>query len=299
MEERYFSDDAEFEEIEIAEEELIDRYVRGELSGNDIDRLEETIAASPRLMNRIEFAKLFANRLATTEASLSEPAPTRQSDSKTTSWWNRLFGLSAESRNLRLATAFCILLLIVGGAALLSGWLRLRGETKRLMAQQAALEQRQQELDKRAADLKTQTEELAKRSQQPPLQTPSPVEVAQQPAPQNANRVVYLSLFPGSTRSTSGSSSMRVGPGTSEVQLTLSLRSTDYPVYRVIVFNADRAQVFSQSGLKARATKIGSVLRFRVPANRLPAGDYYVSVFDGAAGSSGSSVEDYVFHIIR
>jgi anti-sigma factor RsiW len=299
MEERYFSDDAEFEEIEIAEEELIDRYVRGELSGSDIDRLKKTIATSPRLMNRVEFAKLFANKLATTEASLIDPAPAREPHSKTTSWWSKLFGVPAESRNLRVATAFSILLLLVGGAALLLGWLRLREETKRLMAQQAALEQRQQELDKRAADLKTQTEELAKRSQQPPLQTPSPVEVAQQPTPQNANRVVYLSLFPGSTRSASGSKPIRLGPGTSEVQLTLNLRSTDYPVYRVIVFNADRAQVFSQPGLKARATKIGSVLSFRVSANRLPVGDYYVSVFDGAAGPSGSSVEDYVFHIIR
>ena len=299
MEERYFSDDAEFEEIEIAEEELIDRYVRGELSASDIDRLKKTIAASPRLMNRVEFAKLFANKLATTKASLIEPVPAREPHSKITGWWSRLFGVPAGSRNVRLASAFSILLLLIGGAALLLGWLRLREETKRVMAQQAALEQRQQELDKRAADLKTQTEELAKSSQQPPLQTPSPLEVAQQPTPQNANRVVYLSLFPGSTRSASGSTPIRLGPGASEVQLTLNLRSTDYPVYRAIVFNADRAQVFSQSGLKTRTTKSGAVLSFRVPANHLPAGDYYVSVFDGAPGTSGSSVEDYVFHIIR
>ena len=64
FEELYFSDDTEFENIEIAEEELVDRYVRSELSQEDQSRFEKTLAASPRLTERVHFASLWKNKVA-------------------------------------------------------------------------------------------------------------------------------------------------------------------------------------------------------------------------------------------
>src|SRR5262245_43346719 len=95
LEEGYFSDDKEFEEIEIAEEELIDRYVRGELTGTDRKEFEQTVARSPRLMERVEFAKLFADRLRPASAPIVAPVKRR--------WWDGLFGFGRSSQ---LALAF-------------------------------------------------------------------------------------------------------------------------------------------------------------------------------------------------
>ena len=64
FEEMYFSDNAAFEEVEIAEGELVDRYVRGELSKSDQARFEAVVAGSRRLADRVEFARVWKDKLA-------------------------------------------------------------------------------------------------------------------------------------------------------------------------------------------------------------------------------------------
>lgn len=61
--ERFFADDAEFEDLEIAEGELIDRYVRRELSVTDQRQFEKMLRTSPRLLKRVEFARIMARRV--------------------------------------------------------------------------------------------------------------------------------------------------------------------------------------------------------------------------------------------
>jgi anti-sigma factor RsiW len=282
LEERYFADDAEFEEIEIAEEELIDRYVRGELSASDRAAFEQTVARSPRLMERVEFAKLFAGKLRVAEAP---PVVTRAVEPKEANWWEGLFGFSQASR---LAFASSILLVLIAGGVLLFGWWQLRAESRRLAAQQAALEQRQRELDQQAADLKAQR-------QPTPSQTPVPPQLLQEPTPQTAAPALLV-LSPGATRSTSGPSNVRILPGTSDVLVTLNLRGTDYSSYRLKLNAPDGKDVFSQAGLKPRFTKNRAVLTFRVPSQRLSQGDYYITLF---GEPTNESIDDYSFRVIK
>ena len=286
LEERYFSDDTEFEEIEIAEEELIDRYVRRELPANERAQFEQTLAGSARLRERVEFAKLFADKLRTTETPVV--APERKA-----SWWQRLFGITNRGRGPELALAFSALLVVVAVTVLLVGWLQLRAESRQLAAQQAALDQRQQELDRQVADLKARSDEFAKRSQPSPTETPLP-QIS--PEPQPGAAVVFLTLVPGATRSASGSSQIRLLPGTSDVQLTLNLRDTDYSSYRATIKSVDHGDVFSKSNLKPRVTGHGATLSLRVPAQRLAAGDYYLTLFGEPANES---VDDYPFRVIK
>ena len=273
FEERYFSDDKEFEEIEIAEEELIDRYVRGELTSTDLREFEQMAVRSPRLMERIEFAKLFADRLRPADPPVVAPVKP--------GWWERVFGIGRGSQ-LALACSAAMVLLAFG--VLLYGWRQLQQQSRRLADQQAALEQRQRELDKQAA-------ELAQRVQPTPTETPVAPQV---PAPRPSVAPVLLTLFPRSTRSTGGSTDIRVFSG-ADVQLTLNLRDTDYSSYRVIVNSVDRRDIFSKSNLKPRITKNRATVTFRIPAQLLPPGDYYISVF-GEPGNE--SVDDYPFRVI-
>jgi hypothetical protein len=288
LEESYFVDDAEFEEFQIAEEELIDRYVRGELSKQESDQLEKTFSRSPRLIERVQIARVLANRLAS-EAPKVDPAPVPQPAPAPISWWQQLFGFSTASRAPAMAFGFTVLLLLLGGATLLAAYISLREQSRQLAAQQSVLEQRQRELDKQAADLKAQTDELA-RQVQLPTETPGPQQPV--PTPQAAAPVMFLTLAAGSTRSTGASRSIRISPGTSEIQLTLNLRDTSYPSYRAKLINADRGEVLSKDGLRLQATR----LTLRVPAKQLPPGDYYVSVFGGPANES---VADYPFRVTK
>src|SRR5262245_32556400 len=173
IEEHYFSDDAEFEELEIAEDELIDSYVRGELSGIQIRQFEERMAQSPGLVQRVEFARAWANKMA--GASAKSGSESQQNHSGEGSWWSRFFGFSGAGRAPRFAQAFAVLLLLVVGATLFVGWLKWR-ESKRLAAEKAALEQRQRDLEKQAADEKARIANQT-RPQPSPAELPTPTEV--------------------------------------------------------------------------------------------------------------------------
>ena len=296
VEERYFSDDAEFEEMEIAEEELIDRYVRGELSQSDKAAFEKTLAAVPGLKERVHFARVFANKLGATQTPLPQASGIREQDAEKVTWWNRYFGASSEPRSARLLFAFGVLLVLLGGVTLLVGWLQIRRQSTQLAAQQAALEQRQRELDKQAAELKAHADELAKGGQQLAPETP-----ISSPSPQDATSpaIVSLILSPGASRSTKQSNTIRIRAGTSEVQLTLKLRDTDYPSYRATITKADRTQVFSKVDLRPRVTNNGALLIFRVPVQHLSPADYIVTVYGGPPNAANESVDDYLFSVVK
>ncbi len=297
LEEGYFADDAVFEELEIAEEELIDRYVRGELPKRDRDQFETTIAKSPRLIERVQFARVMANRLSANTAKIAVPlVEKRPPAGERTGWWQRLFGFSAASHAPAMSGALSVLL-IIGGAVLVAGYLNLRNQAKEIAAQQAAVEQRQRELDKQAANVKVQTDDLASRGQPSPA-IPTPAIVAPQPTPERAAPTIFLTLSAGATRSAGASKSIRLLRGTSYVQLTLNFQGTDYPSHRATIINADRGEVFSKSNVRPQVTRKGAVLTLRVPAEKLSPGDYYVNVY-GETPTATESVADYVFRVLR
>src|ERR1044072_8985417 len=85
LEERYFVEDGVYDEIETAEDELVDAYVRGSLSAEDRKRFEDKVLKSERLTERVEFAKLLP-KLPSSQVVGLEPARAP--------WWKNLFDLS-------------------------------------------------------------------------------------------------------------------------------------------------------------------------------------------------------------
>src|SRR2546423_4011627 len=125
----------DFEEIEIAEEELIDAYVRGELSLDERKLLEKGLRASPHLVDRLQFARLLAD--ATDRAVEDEVRSYRQPEQDRLtrkSWWP--FGLAGGQRPaLNLAFAACMLIHVICGAGLMAGGSRERREVPPLAGQ--------------------------------------------------------------------------------------------------------------------------------------------------------------------
>lgn len=300
MEERYFSDDAEFEEFEVAEEELIDRYVRGELSHSERNQLETTIAASPRLRERVQFARVWKDKLvtATEQATVSSRIESQKIERRRTTWWSSLFGVSAESRAPRWAVAFGVLLLLIGGTAFVFSWLKGREEARQLAAQQA--EQRQREIDKQTAAPGSPGDQIATQSPQP-----SPNVNATAPGPtedQNSSTrksFVAVTLSPGVTRSEGPSNDLRIALGTREVRFTLNLRDQDYVAYRAGIHPVGRANVFSSGFVTPRRMRSGAILTINVPARRLRPGDYGIGLEGRTATGTVESVDDYSFRVLR
>jgi hypothetical protein len=75
LEDAYLADDGLFEELEAAETDLIDDYVRGRLTGADRAAFEARCLSSPRLRERVAFARQLAARISRSTSGLS--------------WWER------------------------------------------------------------------------------------------------------------------------------------------------------------------------------------------------------------------
>jgi len=118
MEEAFFADDSKFEAVELAEDELIDAYVRNALSPEEQRQFKTKLLTSPRLVERVNFARTLvakADSLLSAEAEGSiEPAPPVSSPTAKpkTRWWAGVF---APQPAWRMAIAACAVLIFVAG----------------------------------------------------------------------------------------------------------------------------------------------------------------------------------------
>jgi hypothetical protein len=77
LEERLLSDGSFYEELVIAEDELIDEYLDGELDGRELERFNGHFLNSPHRMSRVRFARTLKRYVAETDAAAvaETPAP--------------------------------------------------------------------------------------------------------------------------------------------------------------------------------------------------------------------------------
>ncbi|MGH9928537.1 MAG: hypothetical protein ACREA9_04810 [Pyrinomonadaceae bacterium] len=311
MEEAFFADDSKFEALELAEDELIDAYVRNELSPEEQRQFQAKLLTSPRIVERVNFARALTEKTsqplsqqqeadAQPEYSVSHPAPKPKAR-----WWEGSFALQPA---LRMALAACIVLILLGGVTLVTGWLRLRGESDRLAAERAAVLRQKEDLDKQSTEQRARTEQLTADLQQArdqraeDLKRIEELQRNQKPA-ESGQRTIFgtitLLLAPGSLRSGGGGPQLTVGPETSTAQLNLLLQRNEYPRYSVSIKTADGAVIFSQKRLKPHKTGSGEVLGISVPSRRLSPGDYTVHVDGLTSTEKVESVEDYEFRVTK
>jgi len=298
LETAFFSDNAQFEQLEIAEDELIDHYVRNELSDTDREQFDAALLTVPRLRERVNIARALAAKSAAynsiqTELSVSQEIPQQQS------WWRGLLYPSLIRRaNLAFAT---LLIVMFGGIGFLIGWLKFRGESQLLTAQK-------RELEIRVADLESKNQSLASQLQvehgqgEPPQKRGEVLPSQNQannnlPKPQPA--LASLILFPGGTRGGGSVSEAAVNSKTQTVRLTLNLPNTDYDSYRIVVRTTEMKDVSSKTGVKPRANRSGPVLTLDLSGRLLRPGDYIVQLYGLTSSGVPEPAADYSFRILR
>src|SRR5688500_12967767 len=134
IEDRAFSDHDFMANITSVENDLIDEYVRGEMPEIDRRRFESRFLASESRRKRVEFARALAQLLPETRVTERE---TRTVSATRSSWRDALAaffnGLNPAGR---VALATVTLLLLLGGAWLITQTLTFRSQLTRLQAQQ-------------------------------------------------------------------------------------------------------------------------------------------------------------------
>jgi hypothetical protein len=286
--------DQDFEEIEIAEAELIDRYVRDELSADERRLVEKGLRSSPPLVDRLHFARLLADaadRAVEAEASSyrAGPEPSRKS------WWP--FGLTRFPA-FNLAFAASALIILIGAAGLLAAWINLRRQTLQVADQQAALERQKLELEKSAAEQRLATEQtiaaLKEKQQQIEAEQRRLDELIQaQNQKANAPSGGIATLFlTGSLRSSDAPQEKPAG--FAKIKLQLAVRSIDYRGFVVEVKDSKDKVIFRP---KIPAPRSGRVVSVTIPSQMLPPGSYSLQLSGISSDGTTEPVGNYSFRI--
>jgi len=317
FEEDYFTDHELFEELEIAEDELVDAYIRHELSDKDREDFEANLSISPRLAERVVSARTLATSIRRTppatiqvypvsaEVKTITPQPTRQSgvvDEDKSPFWRRILFPKALYSSPGLAVTATTLLFLLGGGALFFGWMRLRTESSRLALERAEIQRRNQDLvrenEKQKSELTAQIAE-ARAENERLLQQLNSASNSQRHTLQREVNAVLL-LFPGGLRSSGRRSVVEISGHTASVKLRLALRSVDYKTYSATVKTAEQTPIWSKAQLKPRSSSAdATVVDLVIPSSRLPAGTYVVELSGSNDSANAERLPDYSFHVVR
>jgi hypothetical protein len=131
LDELSLTDDDFVNRLQSVDNDLVDAYVRGELSGTTLAQFKSNYLKSPKRQEKVAFAEAL-------QKQINKPAfAARRSDFQ--------WGFAAAA----------VIILLLGGYLILDN-LRLQNQVRQMQAEQESFRQREQQLRKQIADLKNQ-----------------------------------------------------------------------------------------------------------------------------------------------
>ena len=293
IEERFLGEEDFSAQVQVVEDELIESYLRGELSGSDQQRFAAAFLTQPRRRERVLVMK---GVLAAANAESLLEAPLRPEESP--SLWARMqAALRFQSAFARYAFAVAVVFVLAFAALLLFN--RLRPKQDAPLAQQNPTPIQAQG----TASVSPHSSPDTPRPQQTssPALTPAP-RVSPSPipeAPPAGPTFATIILRPTLARDPTAASKLTVSPSVKQVQLQLTLERNEYKSYTVRLTTVDGRLVWQARSIHARTTSGRTSLAVALPASLLPTDDYLVEVSGTSDAGSPESLANYFFSITR
>jgi hypothetical protein len=283
IEDQYLTDADVFEEMLATENDLIDAYVRGELSENERMKFEAAYLRSPQRREKVEFART----LSQVSALARQPVQVQEISLRKKMW--AAFSVQRAIRQWALAAAVVVI-------AMSAAWLmvqnqRLRAGLRQAQAGQAELRREEDALRQQIAGLEGNPRDQAQENRQgsevarlEPLSGPD----------------VTLRLTPGAIRDTAEpQKTLLLPPATSGVRLQLMLDSDEYKTYEAVLLTAEGKEVARGKALQSRPVGGNAAVVWRLPAHSIPAGEYIVQLTGQLAAGSQEDLQPYTFRVLR
>ena len=306
IEDRAFSDQEFMASITSVENDLIDEYVRNEMPAADRRRFESRFLASESRRKRVEFAKALAQFLP--EIRVTERG-TRNVSATRSSWRDALAAfINGLNPAGRIALTTAILLILVGGAWVITQTLILRSQLARLQAQQSSRENSQQTLEQQLATERRRNEELATQLNQEKQQRAQSDEslrrltetVNQQQTEAPRSIIASLTLLPGISRSATTQPKLVLPPNASVARLQIGIEPEEnYKSFGVELRTAGGRPVWTRDSLIARSSRGGRLIRLTLPASALLPGEYELRLKGVPESGPAEDVGFYYFEVMK
>lgn len=298
IEEQIFTDDELFVQVRALKAELTDNYVRGNLSASERRSYEQRFLTSTTGRNDAVFAKALTQMLAT-----EEPMPERAvvAESKPSLWESIAALFRVPAFGVAMAT---LLLLVIGGV-----WWYQKSQQRQLEEQQAnvareaesspnLVKEKIRELDAHKDDLKEKLEEDFRKREREYQKSQSP-KIAP-PVSQNNNTLLSFLLVPSMVRGENNRERIVIPANTGRIQMQLDLDQSDkYQSYRAELRTKRGQLIQRQSKLTPRTTAAGKAVFFVAPATGIRNGDYDVTLFGVTATGEMEEANYYRFTAVR
>jgi hypothetical protein len=251
------------ERLSALADELIDDYLRGDLSRDERVEFEEGFLRTPDGRQRLLFATSLNGYLDSASVPDVSPSPAPEPEVKPRlTWPPKITSAPVWS----LAQAAVVLLAVAGAAWMVVANLRLDGRVDQLASNRAVLE-----------------EQIAT------------LRVAQRAVSES---VATARLVPGLLRGPGQVERVMIPEGSVLIRFQLDLGIDDYESYRATLHDASGDEFWTQS--KLRASEIGDTVAVTVtlPSELLPHGDYYFRLSGVTATGNLELVGRYHFRVL-
>jgi hypothetical protein len=288
IEDRYLSNAEFFDELVVAEDELIDDCVRGKLSGKDRELFEQNFLTSTARRERVKSSR-----------ALMEFADMHAATPRV-SWWERVrsaFKLESPAMSLFLATGF--MMLIVGVPLVVIQMSKLRSDLKGLQSEQVAQNQREKELDELLAQQKQQNDELnqsinRERAERGRLEQ-EVARLREQQAPPPTFALGFVEKPKGGPTE---AMKLTVPRGAEAVKLRLDLLKDEYENYLVVVENAEQHDIW-RGLLQVTKAGRGNAVVVRLPSRLFVTGQYKLTLSGTNNNREYEVISEFNLDVIR
>lgn len=284
LEEQYFSDADLFHELRTVRDDLIDAYVRDELSKEERDKVELFFRASPRRQERIEFAEALLQTVASPRPRLSKAALLPAAP-----WWQFISGLLKTWRQPIFAAAALVVLIGIS-------WLVVRTlrERQRTESESAGLSAPQS-----PAPTPLVTHGASSSPQTPgiPQSTQTPINSRPGHTPESEPVVATFLLTPDLVRGPEETQKVVISKKVTNVRLQLSLEGQPYSSYRAEVRTPEGRPIWSTKQLRVHIGNSGRVVILSLPANLLNNADYTIRLNGVTSEKEVVNVGNYYFRV--
>ena len=266
-------DDEVASRLRIVEDDLVDAYASGTLTGETLERFESFYLSSPRRRDKVTFARTFRRAVDRDRAPLSRGAPSLRAvvPRSRTSW--------------KLASVAAVMLLSIGG--LLFQEMRLRNALTDARNESAAFDRRTHEL------------ELQLRDQRAAANLEAVQKLERTPPAAEIPTLAALVLMP-QTRATGPMATLAVPLGTDRVTLELRLESNDFAEYEVALKDPAASHSVWRSGrVVPKSPGDGPTVSIAIPANLLKPQHYSLELIGLSRAGRSDVLGSYALQIVR
>jgi hypothetical protein len=292
FEEELLIDRGKFDQARAIENELIDSYVRGDMSHARRERFESHYLASSLHRERVKIATALLTHI---DQAAGEKAEAGEKGTAAT--WRRWHPLRASSPVFGATLAIALLLLI---SFVWSRVERIRstGRIAKLQdeaqAESALLRRREQELTSQNREIEKELAEVNRRNEQMVAE----LERLRRQPPVSSPAVLSFLLSPPPVRGEQALPQATIPRLTGQARLLMELGNNDYANCQAILQTVEGREIFRRRTDKVRFGKDQVFAALPIEAGEIARGDYILILFGRTSEGKTEEIDQFFFRVL-